>query len=334
MVNEPGGILTDLAMRRVWGKPFSVTEYAHCAPNTFVSEGHLLRAAYAALQDWDYISASRYAQEADWDLRRIRNFFDLDQHPTKMLTLIPAAAMFQRGDVAAARQLAAVALDRERELELLEHAGPWELVHAGKAGLAPETALVHRTAIAVAGQAVPAGTLSPDQPRLDGERIVSDTGELNWDRSQKERGVVTVNTARSKAVIGYGAGRSFELGEVTIQPEPSLQAGWSAITLTVLKGDSLAPVSRSLITATGYAENTNMGWKNPRKESVGKDWGQAPTLVEGISARITLSLAAEQVEAWALDERGQRKARLAVESDARGQAVAANAIGPRWRTLW
>jgi hypothetical protein len=55
-------------------------------------------------------------------------------------------------------------------------------------------------------------------------------------------------------------------------------------------------------------------------------------LEEGISARITLPLAAGQVEAWALDERGQRKAQLAVESDARGHAVVA--IGPQWRTLW
>ena len=52
-----------------------MTEYGHCAPSTFVSEGSLLRGAYAALQDWDYISASRYSHHSDWDLKRIRNFF-------------------------------------------------------------------------------------------------------------------------------------------------------------------------------------------------------------------------------------------------------------------
>ena len=332
MVNDPGGVLPDLALRRVWGKPFSVTEYGHCAPNTFVSEGHLLRAAYSALQDWDYISASRYSHQADWDLRRIRNFFDIDQHPTKMLTLIPAAAMFLRGDVKPAQLLVAATLDRERELEVLRHSSPWELAHAGHVGVSRETTLVHRTAIAVEGQTVPAGTLRPEQVRIVGDKFVSDTGELVWDLTRKQRGVVTLNAVRSKAVIGYGAGQRFNLGDVIIEPGPTLQDGWSAITLTVLKGDSITPPSQSLITATGYVENTKMGWKNPEKSSVGADWGEAPSVVEGIPARITFPFAAHRAEAWTLDERGQRKTQLSVEADTNGNAVVA--IGPQYRTLW
>ena len=331
MVNEAGGVLPDLALRRVWGKPFSVTEYGSCAPNTFVSEGHLLRAAYAGLQDWDYISASRYAHRADWDLRRIRNFFDLDQHPTKMLTLIPAAAMFLRGDVKAAQVVVTATLDRQTEIEALRHSSPWELVHAGTLGVARETALIHRTAMVTEGQPAPAGALRPDQVRFEDGRYVSDTDELVWDLARKEHGVVTVNTTRSKAVIGYGYGRKFALGQVSIEPGPTLQEGWSAITLTVMEGDSVAAPARLLVTATGYAENTNMGWKNAEKSSVGSNWGQAPSLVEGIPARIRLPQSSKTVEAWALDERGQRKAQVAVEKDASGIAVV---IGPQYRTLW
>lgn len=93
-----------------------MTEYGNPAPNTYGSEGHLLRAAYAALQDRDYISASRYSHSAAWDLRRINNFFDIHQHPTKMATLVPAAALFLRGDVKAARQLVVARLGKEQKL--------------------------------------------------------------------------------------------------------------------------------------------------------------------------------------------------------------------------
>ncbi|HEY3320836.1 MAG TPA: carbohydrate binding domain-containing protein [Planctomycetota bacterium] len=332
MVNDRGGTLPDLALRRVLGKPFCVTEYGHCAPSGFVGEGSLLRGAYAALQDWDYISTSRYAHHSDWDLRRIRNFFDIDQHPTKMMTLIPAAAMFLRGDVKPAQQLVVAALDKEREVDALRRAHAWELVHAGTAGVPREATLMHRTAIAAEGQAIPAGALRPEQAKVEGDTLASDTGELVWDLSRKERGVVTVNTARSKAVIGYGSGKRFDLDGVTIEPGPTLQDGWSAITVTLMEGEPTALPSRWLVTATGYVENTKMGWKDAEKNSVGKNWGQAPSLVEGIPARLTFPLAAARVEAWALDECGQRKAHIPVQADDHGNAVVN--IGPQSRTLW
>ena len=53
----------------------------------------------------------------------------------------------------------------------------------------------------------------------------SDTGELSWDLSQPGRGVVVVNTPRSKAVIGYGGGQRFELDPFVVEPGTGLQAG-------------------------------------------------------------------------------------------------------------
>ena len=87
---------------------------------------------------------------------------------------------------------------------------------------------------------------------------------------------MTVNTAKSKAVIGFGGGKRFELGGFVIEPGATRQDGWSAITATE------AQPRRWLITATGYVENTDMQWKNPEHSSVGRNWGKAPSLVEGI----------------------------------------------------
>ncbi len=332
MVNARGGMLTELAMRRVLGKPFCVTEYGHPAPNTYVSEGHLLRSAYGALQDWDYTSASRYAHHDDWDLRRIRNFFDIDQHPTKMATLVPAAAMFLRGDVQPARQLVVAAMDKEQEVDLLRSAHVWQLVDARHVGVRPETSLIHRVAIAAGGTPVPAGALAPGREGPPGDRFVSDTGQLDWDLRQAGRGVVTVNAARSKAVIGFGGGKRFDLGGVVIEPGATMQDGWSTITLTVMEGELDKPPCRILVTATGQAENTGMKWKDPQRSSVGRNWGEAPSLVEGIAARITLPFTARSATIWPLDERGQRRQAFAAESDAGGHAIVP--VGPQYKTIW
>jgi hypothetical protein len=344
MVNERGRTLPGLALRRVLGKPHSCTEYNHPAPNTYSSEAFLLLAAYAALQDWDAIYAFSYSHRRDdWDLRRIRNFFDIDQHPTKMVTLVPAAAMFLRGDLQPAKRQIVVRLTKEQEVDLLRRSWAWLLVHAGHVGVPNEAALIHRVAIATDGKQVPPTALKPEQVKIDGNRFVSDTGELIWDLTEKGRGVVTVNAQNSKAVIGFAGGKRFELGGVVIEPGQTMQDGWCAITLTVMDGSlPTRPSSRVprpvrlLITATGYAENTDMGWKEvpgyPPKSSCGRNWGKPPSLVEGVPATVTLPLPAKRVQAWALDERGQRKSQIPVNADPSGNAVIR--IGPQWQTLW
>ncbi|MBI5832981.1 MAG: carbohydrate binding domain-containing protein [Armatimonadetes bacterium] len=331
MVNARGGVLTGLAAKRVLGQPFCITEYGHPAPNPFLAEAHLLRAAYGSLQDWDYLSASRYAQSNDFDIARIRGFFDIDQHPVGMLTMVPAAAMYLRGDVSRARREVITSLSREREIDLLPTQHSWDLVSLGALGPEPQTALLHRMSLATEGREVRTGAAA--RPVVDpmADRYVADTGELDWDLRQAQRGVVTVNTARSKAVIGYGAGRSFELGTVAVEPGPTSLDGWSAITVTAMTGELGAGPARLLITACANAENTGMVWKNAEKTSVGRAWGTAPTLAEGVPARLTLPWPAARVKAWALDERGQRRAALPV-SEVGGHAVLA--IGPEWRTLW
>ncbi len=331
LVNEAGGILAGLAQRRILGRPHCVTEYNHAAPNTYSSEAFLLLAAYGALQDWDALYVFAYSHRTnDWDARRIQGFFDVDQHPTKMATLPAAAALFLRGDVQPARDLVLAAMDREQEITALRTAHAWDLVHAGTAGVSRESFLVHRVALAT--ETGPHRKAPHVEPVKSGaRRYESDTGELIWDRSNPNRGVVTVNTPRSKAVIGYGGGRRFDLGGVVLAPGASVQEGWSTLTLTVREGQMTKGPARLLLTIIGLAENTGMKWKGPAHESVGRSWGTAPSLVEGVPATVTLPVPAARVHAWALDARGQRGAALPVQ-EVDGKATLA--LGPGWKTLW
>jgi hypothetical protein len=331
MVNERGGTLPGLALKRVAGKPHAVTEYNHAAPNTFGSEGFLLLAAYGALQDWDAIYAYCYAHTrtgtSGWDSQKINGFFDIDQHPTKMAAWVAAVAMFLRGDVHPARGEVQASLPGQTEVDLLRTASAWSLVDAASAGLARETPLMQRVAV----------SFDPFQTRkfaFPRPRYESDTSELAWDVGEEKRGVVTINAAATKGVIGYGGGRKFQLGDVVIEPGGSLQDGWSTVTVTTMTNDlpGGTAVRGYLIITTGLAENSAMSWKNAEKNSVGRDWGTAPSLVEGVSARVSLPrLRSSAVEAWALDGRGQRTQPVPITVT--DQKIVLN-VGPSWKTLW
>ncbi len=328
VVNERGGTIAGLTMRRVLGKPHACTEYNHPAPNTYSSEGMLLLAAYAALQDWDAIYVYSYAHNRPdgWDGRKINGFFDVDQHPTKMATFPPAAAMFLRGDLRAAEKLVAASLPAEREVDLLRTARNWDLVSARHLGVPVEAGLLHRVGVVTGNGVLPAGTLQPEAIPATAGTLRADTGELTWDLSRPGRGVVVVNSARSKAVIGHGGGRRFDLDPFVLEPGPGLQSGWSAITITEKEPNHW------FVTATGYAENTGMKWKDDQRSSVGRAWGEAPSRVEGVEATLSLRSAGRAIRAWALDERGQRREPLKVE--AAGSEAARIRLGPAARTLW
>ena len=141
------------------------------------------------------------------------------------------------------------------------------------------------------------------QPAVKAARYVSDTGELAWDTEKK---TVTIDTRRSKGVIGRGG--EFALGDVKI----NVASEWATVQATVIDGWDFAHALRILITATGAAENTGMKWRDAAKTSVGTDWGSAPSVVEGITATITLPTAGK-LKAWALDERGQRRGEIPLD---------------------
>ncbi len=330
MVTEPGGALAGLAKRRVEGKPHLCTEYNHAAPNTYSAEAPLLLAAIAALQDWDGVFLFSYSHRRDdWETNRIPNFFDIDRHPPKMANMISAAALFHRGDLRPAEGEVVVRLTPDRELELLRREGrAWNMVHAGTLGVANDVTIRHRVAIRAGVDGEDAG--HDGAPAVAEGPLQSDTGEFTWDASTAGRERVVIDTPRTKAVVGFTDGDAFDLGAVTIRSGETRQ-GWSTIAVTLMEGEQFGGAGRVMIAATGDVENTNMGWKDATRTSVGRNWGEAPSLIEAAPASVAFAVDPERVSAWALDERGQRAEELHVASDD-GRALLQ--LGPPYRTLW
>ena len=187
MVNTVGddNTLAYLARQRIKGKPFTVSEYEHPAPNYHGAEGPLLLAAYAGLQDWDGLWLSAYGPGNDMlPMGYVRSYFEVAQHPTKMANLLLAANLFRRGDVHSAQQEYTMALTPDRELDLLQNISAWNIFSSSQLGVPGTLAFISRLDTSVGTNA--SGLTSPPAAP-PGNDLTSDTGELRWNLSQAGR---------------------------------------------------------------------------------------------------------------------------------------------------
>lgn len=356
VVNEPmvnhldDGTLSSLALKRVYNKPLIVSEYNHPAPNMYDAEAIVTLATYAALQDWDGIFLFDYGSRDDWDAMRIRGYFDVDQHLVKMASFIPAYMVFVRGDIEPANYMLTSKLDRQREIDLIASGKvvAWSLPDGSHLGMGADTPLMHRTALTVDGE--PEQNLDSLDVSVSGSVYVSDNGEVTWNITDRERGLLLVNTSKSMAVVGFSGGKNFDFGGVVVEPGDTLLDGWSVVTLSVLEGESFRDWDKLLLVAAGYTTNTGMRiheYESGREISVGStdltemnrhnglitcgtSWGGAPTLVEGVPVAVKIKTS-EDFEVWALDNMGKRARQVPVSTEGDFKAFY---IGPEFSTLW
>ncbi|MEI8290369.1 MAG: hypothetical protein WCH99_12935, partial [Verrucomicrobiota bacterium] len=301
------------AVYRVAGKPFTVSEYDHPAPSHYAAEMFPMIASYAAVQDWDALFQFDWGG-TDAGVRQIAGYFALQQHPGKLAFLPAAALMFRRGDVTTASGTARLAISATQAEEF--SANNTALPEVWKrGGLAVNDILTHRLELRFASGGKPEVALTP----AAGSPVVWDT----------EAGLYTVNTPAAKAVVGRCTGKVTRLDGVAfdVQANPH---NFAVLTLNAADGQPLARSGRLLLTAAGNVENTGMGW-NANHTSVGKQWGQSPTICEGIEARVTINSEAKNIKVYALDGAGARGGEVPVSVDV-GKFFFN--IGPRFKTLW
>ncbi|MEM1581452.1 MAG: beta-galactosidase [Candidatus Bathyarchaeia archaeon] len=353
MVNNPeGSTIPDLALRRVYGKPHFVTEYNHPAPNMYDAETVVTLAAYAALQDWDGIFLFDYGRLDNWDSRMIRGYFDVDQHPTKMATLIPAYLMFVRGDVNPSNGLIVAPINKKDEIDIIaeRRTWAWRLIDGAHIGIQRSAPLVYRTALMVEGGPAPSGALMPQEINVQGPIYESDNKQVIWDVTKKDKGLIIVNSSRSLALIGFCGYEKYDFGNVIIEPGETILNGWAVITLNIMEGQNFKDWRSILLVAAGYTINNNariLEYASGRVLARGtvnlsridqynggitcrNMWGEAPTLTEGVSAKIKIKSNAN-VEVWALDNRGYRKQAVPVKDE---NGYKTFTIGLEYATLW
>jgi hypothetical protein len=318
MVNDPEhSTVVQLSRTAFAGKPYTVSETNHPFPNEYAGEGIPIIAAYAGFQDWDMVIQYTFEPKKDPQWKPyIGDPFDISHDPVRMTEMAAGALMFLRGDVKPARQTVERTYSKEQVLDAGLLPGglrPGSEQPYFTPGFPLALPLEHGVRIrSFDGPPTEKSTASGANP------IVSDTKELSWYTSGGKNGLVTIETDRAQALIGFikASGKAVKNLAAEISNE------FATIVATSLDGKPLARADRILLNATSRVANTGAKWNDAHTGFGRGGWGQSPTLIEPVRGTVTL----RGVEGG--------KSVSAVALDGAGKAIGAPIAGTKTKEGW
>lgn len=318
LANGGGGTLRGLAEYRIEGKPYTVSEYNHPAPNDFQSETVPVIASFAAFQDWDIVylfDYGNYGATAAND--KIQGYFAVGSNPAKMAFLPAAAMIFRAGEVEPSGVHSTLILPRGN----LRSGGTAQSFWRPANNSA--TNLTSRLALGISPAPEPGAAV------MFGGGLESVTGsDLRLIRTGG--GQYIMDKPAANTVVGFVGGQTVNLGPVTMT-FPQFGNNFAAVTLTATDQKPLAQSQRMLLTLVGKLENEGMVW-NADRTSIGNQWGRGPAVAEGIPATVTFTTPV--VHVYALDGTGKRTGDVPVTNPVGGLVTSQFTVGPQYKTLW
>lgn len=296
MVNDPlHSTVVQLSRTAFAGKPYTVSETNHPFPNEWASEGIPILAAYASFQDWDAIVIYTFEPKLapDWK-PYVGDPFDISLDPVRMTQMAAGALMFLRGDVRRARQTVNRTYSAGQVLESRL------LPRTEQPYFTPGFPLALPLEHAVRIQSLD-GPPTEKFAATQANPVVSDTGELSWYTSAEKTGLVTVETGRTQALIGFIKANRKVLQNL----DADITNNFGAIVLSSLDGKPLARSDKMLLTAGSRVANTGMQWNDARTRL--RNQGGSPSLIEPVAGTVTLRNIerAKAVSVSALDGAGK-----------------------------
>jgi hypothetical protein len=312
MVNEPfNSTVVQLSRSAVAGKPYTVSEINHPFPNEYACEGIAILAAYSAFHDWDgiFFYTFEHKDPQEWEARMPGNF-EIRPDPVRMTNLAAGALMFLRSDVRSALKTIPRSYSVEQVRESIRL--PYSEGSYFTPGFSPSIPLQHITRI------VSFDDESGEFPKVSRDSpVVSDTGELAWYYSQQGKGLVTVETEKFQALIGFVKGHNKALKNLSA----AVDNEFCSIILISLDGQSLSCSKRLLLVTTARSGNNGMVWNENRTTL--SNWGSAPTVIEPVKGKVILRNLepSQKIEIIPLDGAGKALGYTVTAHSANGEVV-------------
>jgi len=295
MVNDPEhSTVVQLSRTAFAGKPYTVSETNHPFPNDWLSEGIPIIAAYGSFQDWDAIITYTFEPKLSPDWKPyIGDAFDISLDPIRMTEFATGALMFRRGDVRPAVKTIERTYSRAQVMDSRRlGVADWPYFTPN---FPPFLPLEHASRVGSLD-----GPPTENFVASNTDPIVSDTHQLAWYTTPEQIGVVTVETDRTEALIGFLGANSKVLKTLSAD----VKNIFATIVLSSMDSKPLAQSDKMLLTAGSRVTNTGMKWNDFGTALT--DQGGSPTLIEPVSGTITLRnlQTATAVTATALDGAG------------------------------
>lgn len=289
---------------RIFGKPFTVTEFNYCNPNTYRMEGAPLMGGYAALQDWDGLfrfawSHNNYAMQ---NLNAPRGF-DIVNDPQAQLGERILNLLFRDGYVAAARPAFAFSWtpDALENITSLHHCAeyPKEFSLLGLYGrigtMNADADFPGVRKLNVLAKNWRAQLPENARTALDGltanGTITSATGEITLDANRKTL-KITVPKGEVFTFSGKASGRIMRLEN---------GSRYQTVALLSADGKPLETSQSILLFQLPNLAGNKQKFTNDRHDVL-ETWGELPILAERASVDVELKLPGQwKVEALKLD---------------------------------
>jgi len=308
-----GGTLNTMFATRIFGKPFSITEWDFVAPSPYTADGGSVTGAYAALQDWSLLCHFElgYKPEQLNNEETPVGLFSLINDPQRMMSERMGAYFFLRGDVAKS-EISFPILVSADQLQDEYPVGVRKLGLFGKVGNVVVPAAIPADSRAVLGFGGRPAGLPADKPYFDlkaksdfqsllgaktPERITSSTGEITLDGKAKTFRVVT---ARSEA-FHLNAGQSLNGGYAAVK---NTGDSYGVVFVASRDGKTLPESGRIVLFHLTNSYNTNARFRDSSLR-LAETLGGPPLLYRAGKVELTLPFAAGR-KLYACDTNGAR----------------------------
>lgn len=310
------------AFTRVFGKPFTITEFNYSSPGRFRGVGGILTGALGAVQDWDGLWRFAYSHSRENIVRPgAMNYFDIASDPLNMAAERASLCLFLRGDIQPAKHAIALAAE------------PDELLRAAKTSRDKTPSWQGLAWITRVGWQLGSGAKpAPDSlalPFADGEpmkggtekTILESLRQRQWlpqnnrtdftkSRFQSENGQVTIDAPANILTLdtpltagGFApAGQKIETRAASIEVLDTDATVW----VSSLDGKPIATSQRLLVTHLTDLQNSETRYGD-RSRQVLLAWGHLPHLVHAGRAVVALRVAnASRAKVYSLAVTGRR----------------------------
>lgn len=304
---------------RIFGKPFTVTEYNYCPPNRFRAEGGPVIGAYAALQDWDGLYRFAWSHNSNNTISvKPIGGFDISTDPLNILGEKLISLLFARGDIAPSRNSVIYAVTMKEACgKSSGWAGPGFPDEFSKIGLVTRigSQAIYDKHPKIDGKFSCAVSKSaPDSQVLNGvkwispqdayAKYVTDPVKINSDTGQiklaTDEGTLRIVSPLTECLV-MPKGKDLNGNVLKITENDT----FTTVSVSSMDGKELAKSKRVLLLHLTDVSNTKMLFRNASMRLLDK-WGELPHLVRKSSVEVKLQNSNPGLKLWAVDMSGKR----------------------------
>jgi hypothetical protein len=322
----PGG--RNCAFTRLYGKPFTITEYNYSSPGRFRGVGGILTGTLGGIQDWDGIWRFSYAHNRENVSRPAAlNYFDVSADPLNQAAERASLCLFLRGDITPASHFASLDSSTDHLLKSpstsRDKTPAWNgvawLTRVGwniNSDRAPDEGI----ALSLGNKQLPAfgeatGASLVSAMRSQNILASNNSTDLAQNRFQSENEQVTIDAPANRLILdtertagGFApAGSRIQTRSATINIVETDATVW----ISSLDNRPISTSKRLLITHLTDLQNTNARYGDRAKKAL-LDWGHLPHLMQAGRATVTVPLAnVAKAKVYGLATDGKRRSVIA-----------------------